>query len=883
MENQKIKQPNFQESITKGILAIFSTLISYSLVALLVTYFYNPDVESLRAISNEVLILGGSNPEPKESLLFRLGVLLIPLFLLLYFYILNTPRLSKIKWNKFFLLSSILFLLFTFAVFFIGFKANNPNYVEVVQGNNYANSRDTQFASNFDFYFNESIINQNIGTYITVFLFVFLLPLIIYRFYPKIFENRGMRVVGYVLVSAFAVFYFYQVYSIFHFEFPYTWENKYDFNVIYYPMTQVYAGSPMLVDGFAANYGLYAHFLAPIFKFTELNISSFTAVMALLIVLLYSMILVSMFRLIKNKLIILLGFTTALYIPFLLFRLITPFDAQFAAFPIRMFFPALTVFLASFYVYNKNKVLYFTTFILLSIGVLWNPEFGIVSIVAWLLTLCYMEFKSDDKKKIIRGCIKHFLVFAGSLVVVFLVYSLLIYWVYGAFPHVIDLLNSMIYFSSLGFYLLPMKLVHPWNFVVLIYIVGLAYAIYALFKKEQLTEKTSFIFLLSILGVGMFFYFQGRSHNWTLISVTINIFLLLSIFAEMLFAEIRKKKNTIIYSIPFTLIIFILGFSICDLFGYQDKMEELHAQKKDQKNNLTEDKRVKTNIKFISSLAENTTDEIFIHTSNKYQSLYFAPVKKKSAFNPSIIDIFTKENCERLKNKVMKDSLDIFIETASFYYPYVQPTNAAMTATYSVDTTNGSIVLLKKRPSQTLPELILDKNASEALFYDHFEEDTNSINKRIDYAINGCDSIAWGDDFSIELVFYAEKQAYVGGTLFSNFADSAGLQLFNNNTPSQYFIQWGKNLGTVINLSQNRWHYLVLQFSNNNLNIYDNGMLIVSGTIPEHPDNSFKSMHIANHHTNNLHFTGLIREFLIKNGSSSVEDIQKNGRLISAM
>jgi hypothetical protein len=96
------------------------------------------------------------------------------------------------------------------------------------------------------------------------------------------------------------------VYRIFSFDFPYTWENKYDFNPIYYTIGQVYAGSPMLVDGFTSTYGLYAHFLAPICRIIGLNVSNLTAVMSLLIVLTFALTLVAMLRMVKSKLLIML-------------------------------------------------------------------------------------------------------------------------------------------------------------------------------------------------------------------------------------------------------------------------------------------------------------------------------------------------------------------------------------------------------------------------------------------------------------------------------------------------------------------------------------------------------------------------------------------------
>ena len=861
--------------ISKSIVAIAGSLIMYFIVAFCILQFYSPDVEAAISKSRELIVNGGGNPEPVESLLFQMGVVLIPLSIALFFWIFSLPKLAQIKWERFFKPLSVCFVLFTIVVLFAGFSANNPNYVEDAVGNNYANSRDLTHSSNFSFYFAESMLSQNTGAVVFVFLFLIVLPFVAFKFYPKVFENKIMKYLGLILVCGYALFYLFQLYQIFQFDFPHTWENKYDFNVVYYPMTQVYAGSPMLVDGFSANYGLYSHFLNPVFKLTGLSVSSFTAVMALLIVASCAMIFVSMMKTIKTKLIVLLGFASMLYITILLPRIVIPFDATFAMFPIRQLIPAVAICLSTFYLYNKKKLLYFVSFILLSMSTLWNPEFGIVCFLSWVIMLCYMEFKSSDKRTILIGCAKHLLTALASVLLVFLSYSLMVYLAYGEFPELIKLFDSMLYFGSLGVGMLPMTAIHLWNFVILIYIVGLVYAIQALFDKSKMNEKTALVLLLSVMGVGMFFYFQGRSHNWTLVAVIINAFFLLAIFADLLFEKIKQKTVPLSFYAGFVVILFVLNFSFCDLFSYQSKLTELKSQNKDKRANMEEQQMVKANIDYIKSLLPETSEKIYIHTSNKYQSLYFGPTKKQSAFNPSIIDIFTYENCNRLKDKILVDSYDVFLEPRAFYYYYVQPANAATTATYSVEASNNAIVYMKKRKYDVLSSPILEENSNQVLFYQKFKDDTASLNQRVNYAIEGAKPITWNDNFSVEMVFYAEQQAYLGGTIFSNNTDTTGICLLNNRDPELYYLRWNSDLGIMINVPKNQWNYLVLQFTNNTVAVYLNGSLINSADIPQAPKQSVSNLFIANSSANNLHFTGAISEILFKNGHSSATEMQK--------
>jgi hypothetical protein len=376
----------------------------------------------------------------------------------------------------------------------------------------------------------------------------------------------------------------------------------------------------------------------------------------------------------------------------------------------------------------------------------------------------------------------------------------------------------------------------------------------------------------------LFVYFQGRSHNWNLVAVVMNLFLLLSIFADLLFAKIKEKSASLPFYAGLILILFTLGFSACDLIKHSDKLVELQEQTKDKKANIEEQRKVKDNIEFINSLLPKTTEKIYIHTSNKFQSLYFAPTQKQSAFNPSIIDIFTYENCNRLKNKILLDTHDVFIEPSAFYYYYMKETNAATTATYSVDTSNQSIVYMKKRQYDVLSLPILEENTDQVLFYEKFSDDTASLNQRINYATKGVDPISWNEKFSVEVVFYAEEQAYSGGTLFNNSKDSTGLWLLNNGAVGNYFLQWDEKLGITIDIPSNQWNYLVMQFTNNSFTVYLNGTLVSRGGILQAPKPSASNLFIANSNDKNLHFTGAISEILFKNGHTSEMELQKRNR-----
>jgi hypothetical protein len=674
------------------------------------------------------------------------------------------------------------------------------------------------------------------------------------------------------------------VYRIFSFDFPYTWENKYDFNPIYYTIGQVYAGSPMLVDGFTSIYGLYAHFLSPIFRIIGLDISNFTAVMSLLIVLTFALTLVAMLRMVKSKLFVMLGFSSVLFICLLIGRVAAPFDAYFALYPVRHLLPATTICLASFYLKNRSKTLYFTTFALLGFGILWNPEFGLVCLFAWTAMLCYTEFAASGWKPIALVCLRHVGLAAASAGLCIAVFSLLIYLQHDSWLQLMGLFTSIIHFGSLGLLLLPMTLLHPWNFIVLIYLIGLIYAVQSLFNKSHLNAKSAFIFLLSVMGIGLFAYFQGRSHNWNLATVSGNAIILLVMFADSLIQKVSIKNSPLSFHLAIIAIITILGFSCIDLFLHQDRWKALHEQREEKKANINEQKQVEANITFIRGALPKTTERIYVHTSNKYQALYFAPTKKRSAFQPSIIDILTYENCTRLKDKILTDSSDVFFEPIKFYYPYVQGVNAAVCATYSVDTANGQMSYMKKRRYRTPEQPVLEENHNpQVLVYEKFGDDTASLNRRIRCAVEGKEPLAWGDQLSMEVIFFAGQQAYPAGTLFSNYDDSVGVWLLSNGNPEKYLFQWGKEWGIVLDVAPNKWCYLAVQLDKTLMSIFVNGSLRYRYIIPAPVTSTDRRFHIASDGQKNQHFTGAISEVLVKKNLSSPQEIQARQRKIQEL
>jgi hypothetical protein len=866
-------------AISICIVVLLASILAYIGIAHIITYIYHPDIDTLKELAKSILIFDVS-PEPVESLLFQVGVISIPLLILGFFFLFTRTKLKNIKWENYFNQLFSLVIILICLVLYFGYEAPNPNYTGGV--NTGLSKADVTSETNFSFYFSKSVLANQLPVLFFFVVMVLGLMFIMKRFEKQLVEPKWTKVLGIVLVSVYACVYFSYIWKMCTFDYPWSWDNQYDLSPVYYPVTQSYAGTPNLTDGLSSNYGSFAWFLNPIFRIFGVSVQNFTTVMAVLIILTFSLTLIAMFRTVKSKILVILSFASILFLcRFSGFLGNDKIDPYFAIFPLRQIVPAIVICLASFYVYNKSKILYYITHILLAFSIIWNPEFGAVSFVAWIVLLCYLEFDKTDWKKITFSCIRHIAIALGSLVLAFSVFSASIYLKTGQMPDIMLQFYSIIFFAKLGYYTLPMTLIHPWNFVLIVYVIGLVYAIYALFDKKHLVPKTAFVLLLSIIGIGTFTYFQGRSHNNNLSAIQGPAIFLLAIFADTMWQKGKIKQLPVPFILATSVIVIMMSFSCLDLYRNHKHWGKL-AKPTPNAKEITEKSKIEQNAMLIKSFLPNTTEKVFINTSKKYQALYFGKVGLKSAFNPGIIDIFTIYQKNDFVNKMLLDTFDVFLEPVSFYYPVFFEVNAATTATRSIEADNDSIFYLKKRKYPTLKTpFLIDRDMKNTILYEKFMDDTASLKRRIKSAVTGVDPLDWGSNLSVEMIFFSEKQVYKNATLFSNYDDSTGVWCLQGSPedPNLYTLHW-EGYGMSFSVEPNKWNYLAIEIHDLTLEIYLNGSNVKRYVLPAPIKSSNRRLTIGNRENQNLHFTGSISEILLSKNILTSSEIQQRWKNI---
>lgn len=493
---------------------ILGIIFEFTLIYL-IKIFYHPDILSIINKAKELYLdfaIISFIPKPVEQRQFLLGVILSPFFLLLSYYLLSkfAKRLLKFKIN---VINRLLIFVTIFLIPTILYLALSI----------------TDF-----FYIGGSLVSSVIGFVVYAFIiFPILLTLIFngkYKHYLVIFLSIELALV--LLCTVFL--------SI-------SWPT--DSNAanhilpVYFPQTQIAFGKA-IVQQVPSLYGMFPIFLKPIFDIIGSGVINFTAVMGVLILLSISSLFFFLKSCSEDKILPFLGVISVLEYSHYSPLFIGGWYVQYYQYlPIRVLFPALILLVISKYLNNQNKLWYFIGHLVAIVGLFWNLDSGVVVFISWVLFLIYLEahkLLGQRLSKIILSVSKHLLISFGFLLASGLLLSVYYISHTGNLPDI----NLFFQYSKLfysGWFLIPLPIFpHIWHFLVLIYFLSLLISLVYLIKNTK-NKKGPIYFVLSIMGFGLFSYFEGRSHNSSLIGPSFIAILILTIFLDDLFIQFRDN------------------------------------------------------------------------------------------------------------------------------------------------------------------------------------------------------------------------------------------------------------------------------------------------------------------------------------------------------
>jgi Concanavalin A-like lectin/glucanases superfamily len=856
------QQTQLREEALRWILSILAAIVVYLVVAAITLNVYHPDIEQLRKMADELLLpdVGNIEPEPMEAMLFRLGIItIIPSLLGFYTLLCRINFVKTLAAKKTFMVLSALCVAAVAAIIVIDFTATNTSdntsrFVSLATGE--------VPNTNFNFFFDGFFL----GKYLPVYALI-VVPAVWCLFFialkKKQWEGKKLLAGKLALISGYLVLggVLLTVVLMNTFDTPYSVENKYDFAAVYYSMTQVFAGVPMLVDGFTNTYGLYPHFLNPLFQLTGLSVFKFSLTMSLILLLCFVLNFYVLRKFVSNKIILFLGFATMLFFSYLDRKLLNHFDNYFALFPIRYVIPSVLLFLTLWYVSRPSQKLYFATFFVMASFILWNPEIGIVCYLSWIAVNIYRDLYDHTGKINLKKIAKNIITGTGAAVIVFYSYKLIIWAYYGVWPDLGLLWNTIFVFGKVGFGLLPMDVVHPWNVAALILIVGFMYAIAQLHKKA-VTPKATIILLLSLIGVGYFFYYQGRSHSSHLSSSMGFCLLLLTILGDELWA-IVKRSNDLLFSAFFTVFLFLVSFSFIELLYNSDKIIAMVYQEDDKNHYAAETDNIDAGRRLIEKTSKEH-EKILVLAQRKNQPLFLDGSKRIHAFNPGYLDLFFKSDVPRMEDMIVDSNYNIYLESSNIFFYFMYRPWAAMAAKYTFNTYDHSMVLLTPR-KHNLPTKSFFEHRDGPVLHRKYTDDREGYKSRINDAM-GIQPISLSSEFSVEVLFFNSPQMYPEATLAGNAQDSSGFVIGKVFNESKYFFALS-GAGYVMPVPDGQWVYLVMNVYPDHVAVFCDGTLLHSQQLIKPWSNSDQKVYIGNLGENGKgrFFVGAIAEVNIAN------------------
>jgi len=437
-------------------------------------------------------------------------------------------------------------------------------------------------------------------------------------------------------------------------------------NIIAYALSQAAAGS---VD--YHQYGFYQRMLAPVFKIIQPNMLGISVVMGILFMAGCFAIYWVLFKYIKNKALIpafalVLFLTTGTWY-FLDKGRQLSIDPCFTYYPVRFIFPALSVMLLSGMIFLRKKYITQLCGILAGLGIWWNFDSGINVIAAFSVMMCLEIIFSRER----LSALIQFLTFFISAFLAFLALLIIFSIQQGCIISPAESLKYVKLFSSSGFMMMPLPgLPAPWcvfgGIYILAIIIGLRFFI---IRKFNAIARISIF--LPVLGIGLFTYYQGRSHIYNLPTVIWPALMLIFIYTDRIIRLVKTgliNKSFMMMTFPAVFLTFCAAATI----ACGSKMI-VNGVERTCKGIIQPDETclLEQNIRFILA---NAGDNKVVNIISDMQGVYYAETGLRAGIdNFGMVELFSIKDWTRIGQELRKAKVPLFIakrRVADWIYKY---------------------------------------------------------------------------------------------------------------------------------------------------------------------------------------------------------------------
>jgi hypothetical protein len=663
------------------------------------------------------------------------------------------------------------------------------------------------------------------------------------------------------------------------------------FNAVFYAMSQVHAGKTILVN-LVHQYGLYPHFLNLLFAATNLSVIKFTVVMAILIAIAMACLAMFLRREISNSLIALGGFVSIVYYGYFFLKPSYGFDPFFQYVPVRFIGPAVFIFLASLYYRNRATLLYVGISVFASFAIFWNLDTGAIVFISWLLSLAYIEFLERPLKEAIRKLALHVMAVITIFICCGGIFLTLMFLRSGELLNLGMAFSYQRYFSQYGFFLSPMPSIGPWNLVILVYALGLTYAIMTLLRRKG-TPRDITVFMLSVIGVGIFSYYQGRSVDGNLTVVWYPAILLITLAADYSLTAFRRSQwrtyPNLVVLIPSVAIFTSAIFGLVAA-GYSS-YPAIYGRITAPGNPVT--------IEGVAFIAGNCHqgEPVLILSANA--GMYYAESGTVNPLSgPGFGELFLTRDYDAIRLAIDKQKVKkIFVDTAFMGEKlFVNPTFmgnpdliTALISNYNARgaSPSGNIIMyerakrfkLGKPKAWLLPEITATKVHLQYLP----DKGILTDGKLTNFKGIGLLTPGFNETRTYEILIRPHSGQNGNAIVIDNTSSAIGHRGFyiQCSDPGKETYQlvfgdgksWRRKDG--LRFSSNKWHYLALVIDFEKVSLYDNGAIVAEIRMKEAMSLKENVMYIGYRPLNGNPFKGDIKEFRISDSVLTAAEIRQ--------
>ncbi|EJM20160.1 hypothetical protein PMI21_01062 [Pseudomonas sp. GM18] len=458
-----------------------------------------------------------------------------------------------------------------------------------------------------------------------------------------------------------------------------------------YALNQVVHGRTIIAD-LPSQYGFFPEIIAPVFKAIGLSVFSMTVFFAGLHAAGLVFIGILLRRHVHNPLLSILIFLVV-SIPMSLFMYLNGSvqDIYIQYFPIRFFWPAIALLLFSLYSSKQSKMLFCGLGVVSGFAVFWNIDTGIPALISIGATILVKPLIT--KRPAFHGVGSAALF--GSIAISTIAACFFALRIKAGIP--LDLSEAFAaqkIFYMTGFGMIPMPVsLDPWQAVLVIYAAG-AIAALSGWQRDPKNSVYDVLLCSAIMGLGLFVYYQGRSHVNCLILVSWPAILIGGVMTDLVLRAVRNRSvNMASASLAIPFLFFVSLGAITFIASSKDMAKD--AIRNMSTLDVARDPVVADELRFMRETYRGRACLIL----SQRQAIYSAELNIASPLNgPGIAETLLQRDLDKLVRSALTSPLEcIYLGVTEGSITFIDVNDSALMAKYPVISRNplGTMMLLE--------------------------------------------------------------------------------------------------------------------------------------------------------------------------------------------